>query len=257
MSLYRRGDLWWYKFRFAGQVIRESSKSGSKTVAKEAEHARRRQLEDGYNGIVRREKVQTFPIAAKRWLDSRLTHIAPKTADLYELAIDHLKKHFGGLLLSEISAADIASYQGKRTGNGAAGRTVNLEVSVLRAIMRKSKLWGAISEDVQFLKERRDIGRTLSPEQEASLLRQCGCSHSPLYPIVVMGLNTAMRSQEIKTLRWSQVDLIHKSLIVGKSKTEGGERSSYSVESICSSCAGEVGQPDTRGKPRAFCISRM
>ena len=222
MSLYRRGDVWWYKFRFAGQVIRESSKSESKTVAKEAERARRRQLEEGYNGIVRREKAQTFPIAAKRWLDSRLTHVAPKTADLYELAIDHLKKHFGGLLLSDISAADIASYQGKRTGNGAAGRTVNLEVAVLRAIMRKSKLWGAISEDVQFLKERRDVGRALSPEQEASLLRQCGCSDSPLYPIVVLGLNTAMRSQEIKTLRWSQVDLIHKSLIMGKSKTEGG-----------------------------------
>jgi len=75
---------------------------------------------------------------------------------------------------------------------------------------------------VQFLKERRDIGRALSPEQEAGLLRQCGRSDSPLYPIVVLGLNTAMRSQEIKTLRWSQVDLIHKSLIVGKSKTEGG-----------------------------------
>src|SRR5215467_13587034 len=31
-----------------------------------------------------------------------------------------------------------------------------------------------------------------------------------------------MGSQEIKTLRWSQVDLIHKSVTVGKSKTEGG-----------------------------------
>ena len=111
VSLYKRGDVWWYKFRFANQVIRESSKSESKTLAKDAERARRRQLEEGYNGIVRREKAQTFPIASKRWLDSRLAHVAPKTVDLYELAIDHLKKHFGGLLLSDISAADIASYQ--------------------------------------------------------------------------------------------------------------------------------------------------
>ncbi len=36
MSLYKRGDVWWYKFRFAGQVLRESSKSESRTVAKEA-----------------------------------------------------------------------------------------------------------------------------------------------------------------------------------------------------------------------------
>jgi integrase len=218
-------NVWWYKFRFAGQVVRESSKSESKTLAKDAERARRRQLEEGYNGIVRREKAQTFPTASKHWLDSRLAHVAPRTIDLYELALDHLKKHFGGLLLSDISAADIASYQGKRSGAGAAGRTVNLEVAVLRAIMKKSKLWGAISDDVQFLKERRDVGRAISPEQESTLLKVASeprYSDSALYPIVVLALNTAMRSQEIKTLRWSQVDLIHRSLIVGKSKTEAG-----------------------------------
>src|SRR5215470_14614319 len=34
VSLYRRGQIWWYKFRFSGQMIRESSESESKTVAK-------------------------------------------------------------------------------------------------------------------------------------------------------------------------------------------------------------------------------
>jgi integrase len=206
-------------------VIRESSKSESKTVAADAERVRRRQLEEGYNGITRREKAQTFPVAAKRWLESRKAHVAPKTVALYELAVEHLKKHFGELLLSDISAADIASYQGKRTGQGAAGRTVNLEVAVLRAILRKSKLWGAISDDVEMLKERRDVGRALSPEQEAALLKAASeprYSDSALYPIVMLALNTAMRSQEIKTLRWSQVDLLHRSLIVGKSKTDAG-----------------------------------
>ncbi len=37
MSVYKRGGVWWYKFRFAGQVVRESSKSESKPVAKDAE----------------------------------------------------------------------------------------------------------------------------------------------------------------------------------------------------------------------------
>ena len=51
VSLYKRGDVWWYKFRFAGQVIRESSKSESRTVAKEAERSRRRELEESFNRI--------------------------------------------------------------------------------------------------------------------------------------------------------------------------------------------------------------
>lgn len=98
MSVYKRGDVWWYKFRFANQVIRETSKSESKTIAKEAERARRRQLEEGYNRIARREKAQLFSTASRRWLDSRLAHVAPKTVALYKLAIDHLKKYFGALL---------------------------------------------------------------------------------------------------------------------------------------------------------------
>ena len=51
MSLYKRGDVWWYKFCFNGQVIRESAKTNSKTVAKDAERARRRELEQAYNHI--------------------------------------------------------------------------------------------------------------------------------------------------------------------------------------------------------------
>ena len=37
MSVFRRGDIWWYKFCFARRLIRETAKTTSKTVAKEAE----------------------------------------------------------------------------------------------------------------------------------------------------------------------------------------------------------------------------
>jgi hypothetical protein len=68
MSVYRRGDVWWYKFRFAGQVIRESSKSESKTVAKDAERSRRRELEGSFNRISRPRTAQLFSPAAETWL---------------------------------------------------------------------------------------------------------------------------------------------------------------------------------------------
>jgi hypothetical protein len=45
MSLYERGQTYWYKFRFEGQLIRESAKTDSKRIATEAERARRRELE--------------------------------------------------------------------------------------------------------------------------------------------------------------------------------------------------------------------
>ncbi|HWP84011.1 MAG TPA: tyrosine-type recombinase/integrase [Terriglobia bacterium] len=225
MSLYRRGNTWWYTFRFAGQRICESAKTHSKTVARDAERARRRELEEGYNGVSRREQARLFNLAADTWLETRTPHVASKTIELYKLAIRHLKREFGGTLLSDIAADDVARYQAKRTGDGASGRTVNMETGVLRQILRKYKLWGKISDDVRPLKERRDIGRALTPEEEAALLAAAAdrrYQDSPFYVIVVLALNTAMRSQEIKTLRWRQVDLVNRCLTVGRSKTDAG-----------------------------------
>ena len=36
MAVFKRGTTWWYKFRFAGRLIRESTKTHSKTVARDA-----------------------------------------------------------------------------------------------------------------------------------------------------------------------------------------------------------------------------
>ena len=223
MSTYKRGRYWHFKFKFAGQVIRESSKSTSRTVARGAERARRRELEESWGRIERRSLPPILSIAAGRWLETKLPHIAPKTAELYRLALSHLKPTFGGRLLCDIAADDIARYQARRSAAGAAGRTVNLDVGVLRAILKKHKLWSRISDDVHLVKERRDVGRALMPSEEARLLQEAGkrqYSDSSLYTVAVLALNTAMGSQEIRTLRWERVDLGGRTVTVGKSKTE-------------------------------------
>ena len=62
MALFKRGSIWWYEFLFAGRRIRESAKTGSKTVAKLAEQNRRRELEGGFNGIQdkREERIRNI-----------------------------------------------------------------------------------------------------------------------------------------------------------------------------------------------------
>ena len=63
MAVFRRGEVWWFKFYFAGRLIRESSKSSSKTVAKEAEKQKRRELEAGYHNInqqVREQRIRSL-----------------------------------------------------------------------------------------------------------------------------------------------------------------------------------------------------
>jgi integrase len=222
VSLYRRGDVWWYKFRFAGQMVRESSKSESKTVAKDAERARRRELEESWNQIKRRKLPPLFSIAAEDWLKTR-TGIAPSTERSYKLAISHLKSEFGKQLLCDLSGEDLAAYQTRRKREGVSNRTVNLELGVLRSILRRYRMWEAIAADVDFLKESASPGRALTHEEETSLLDVASKSRCrSLYPVIMLAINTGMRASEIRGLTWAQVDFLAKSLMVGKSKTAAG-----------------------------------
>ena len=222
MSLYRRGDVWWYKFRFAGQMIRESSKSEGKTVAKEAERARRRELEESWNQIKRRKLPPLFSLAAADWLRTR-TSIAPSTERSYKLAISQLTKDFGKQLLCDLSGDDLAAYQTRRKREGVSNRTVNLELGVLRSILRRYRMWEPIAADVDFLKESASPGRALTPEEEAALLDSASKSRCrSLYPVIMLAINTGMRASEIRELTWGQVDFFSKSLTVGKSKTAAG-----------------------------------
>ena len=222
MSVYRRGDVWWYKFRFAGQMIRESSKSNSKTLAKDAERARRRELEQNWNQIKRRKLPPLFSVAAEDWLKTR-TGIAPSTERSYKLAIAHLKTAFGKQLLCDISPEDLAAYQTRRKHEEVSNRTVNLELGVLRSILRRYRMWEAIAADVDFLKESPSPGRALSNDEETRLLDTASKSRCrSLYPVVMLAINTGMRASEIRNLKWAHVDFLANSVTVGKSKTAAG-----------------------------------
>jgi integrase len=222
VSVYKRGDVWWYKFRFAGQVIRESSKSESKTVAKDAERVRRRELEESWNQIKRRKLPPLFCLAAADWLKTR-TSIAPSTERSYKLAISQLTRDFGKQLLCDLSGEDLAAYQTRRKREGVSNRTVNLEMGVLRSILRRYRMWEAIASDVDFLKESASPGRALTHEEETVLLHAASKSRCrSLYPVIMLAINTGMRASEIRGLTWAQVDFFANTLTVGKSKTAAG-----------------------------------
>src|ERR1700683_4897819 len=111
MALFRRGEVWWYEFWFAGQRIRESSKSASKTIAKEAETNRKRELEEGFNNITdqRHERVRTFRDVAEDFFDGYKIRL-PDSASFAEYAIDHLKRLLGSKMLVDFSEAVVTKY---------------------------------------------------------------------------------------------------------------------------------------------------
>ena len=221
--LYRRGRTWWWRIKFAGNVFRESAKTSSKEIARRAELKRRRELEESYHGLKKRQAPQTLKAASAAWLEMKRPTLAPKSYLIEKTNLTHLLPILGQKFLTDIDPNDISRYQRKRIKDGAAPKTINLEAGTLRAILRRHRLWANLQPDVRMLAVPDDIGKALSAKDEKKLLDGCADSRSrSLLPAFLLALNTGMRYSELRLLRWNQVDLKRRNVRVGKSKTAAG-----------------------------------
>jgi integrase len=180
-------------------------------------------LEESYNGIAKRRTLPpTLEKAAAGWLEGYKMGVATNTAEIATLALKHLLPEFGSRLLCDIAPNDVRAYQQRRLREGAAGRTVNIETGTLRQILRVNNCWQGLDGKVKALRENKDVGRCLSPDEEERLLAGARTIDSACYTVVTLALNTALRKSEIRLLRWSQIDFARRVLTVGKSKTDAG-----------------------------------
>jgi len=134
MSVFQRPGraIWWFEFEYRGRRYRESAGTKSKTLAIEIERKRRREVEESANGIRRnRNAAVLLSVAAADWLTFKKPTWADKTYVIEKANIEHLKPHFGKLLLTEITDHDIARYQEHRREEKAANKTTNNEVATL------------------------------------------------------------------------------------------------------------------------------
>ena len=236
MSTFKRGDVWWYKFKFQGQLIRESSKSSSKQIAREAERARHRELELGVNRIGPRDPMPLVRVAAQRWQAEKAGRAA-KTISGYKERTAPVVESFGDRLVCDVSRSDILAYRSKRLEDGYSPRTVNYEISCLRGILDGYGLWpprseqSGVSRKITRLKENHDAGRAVSYDDEDTLRALAGQSLAPsLLPLFVMAIDTGLRAAELKSLQHKDLVLsvseegciIAGEVVVPKSKTEAG-----------------------------------
>jgi integrase len=238
MAVYKRGGVWWYKFRFANQIIRESAKTESKTVARDAEWKRRRELEEGFNNLTdnRTERIKTISRIADEYLeDYKLKHRSHAFA---KYALGHVTRLLGQRMVVDISDDIAKQYQMVRLKEGAAPKTINEEVGFLLRMLadRGDAIRTKLRREKSLkLKVATGVGRAFSPEQKQALLRaakaslaskgthsQKGTRSPNLFPALMLALNSGMRDAEIRNLTWDQIDFEKRILTVGKSKSEAG-----------------------------------
>jgi integrase len=228
VAVYKRGEVWWYEFIFAGKRVRESAMTTSKTVAKEAEKSQRRALERTLVGLPteqRQNRVRSVNEMVKPYLDAYALSHRPKSVLFANGRLDHVKRLLGTTLLPDLTASAIHVYMKTRLQEGASGRTINMEIGELsRAV---GQPWSVLWPKTRKLEEQKDVGKALSPDEEERLLDAVRNQTSPnrsqvLGTFVRVALLTGMRSGEITTLTWGQLDFQRRVVTVGKAKTSSG-----------------------------------
>ncbi len=211
MSLYKRGDVWWYEFVFSGERIRESTKQSNKRIAEQMEAARRTQLAKAEVGIKDRKLAPTLAEYAKT---SFLPHVIarkskkPKTLAFYKNSVTNLLafEKLGSARLDCIDVPLIDLFINRRRATGKQISTINRELATLR---RMFNLVPDLRPDLSLVlpkvklqdgENRRE--RVVSPEEEKLYLESAG----PLLRDVALILfDCGLRPEEAYSLKWSYI----------------------------------------------------
>ena len=175
---------------------------------------------------VKKENKTTF----KELLDAYVEKV--KDQRFYQTSVCYfipvLKKRFGEKLLSEITYKTLEDFRDERKkaptqhGTERSGRTVNIEMSVLRRMFRKGVQWGMVEKnpfenaDDLFFKENNHRERALTEDEVKHLIDAC-----PKYlkPIVITAIYTGLRKSDVLNLRWRGIDLGKRVIRLEEAKT--------------------------------------
>ncbi|HEY4933664.1 MAG TPA: site-specific integrase [Terriglobales bacterium] len=208
MAIYKRGSIYWYKFTFNGEAIRESTRQKNQHTARQMEAAHRASLAKGEVGI--RDK-KTAPTLAE-FISQRLEPWAEASTsaktwlDYYRPGLRTIQayKPLANLRLNEITSENAAAFAAWRQSAGLQVSSVNSSLQVLRRAMRLAAEWGVIdvAPSIRMLPGERHREHVVTYEEEA---RYLAAAPEPLASFAAILVDSGMRPDENYRLRWESV----------------------------------------------------
>ena len=220
MAIYKRGSIYWYKFTFNGEAIRESTRQKNQIVARNMESAHRTSLAKGLVGIREKRSVPTLREFCERrlspWAKATFENTCRNNWLWFRSGIGRLARYetLANTKLDDITnekVAGFAVYEQTRMQNrgrgededkcGLAVSSINSSIRVLRRILNLAAEWGVIESapKLALLPGENHRERVVSPEEEARYL----AAASPLLADVATILaDTGIRPDECYRLCW-------------------------------------------------------
>ena len=227
MALYKRGKTWHTDFFVDGQRYRQSLHTSDWREAQKEQKKLISEAEQGKLAPTGQHFAKLgFSEAADRYIESRRVELSEASVKKERQLLVQPCCFFRSELLARISAERLLSFREWRIGQKVGPAIVNMEIGVIRRILKRAKRWHLVCGDLKPLKERRTVGRAMALDEKLKLLRLA--AGNPDWQTarlaMTLALNTTMRGCELKSLRWRDVDLMGKLLTIHKSKTDAGER---------------------------------
>ncbi len=227
MALLKRGKTWHTHFFVDGIRYRQSLETTDWREAQAKEkvliaQATQGNLSASHQGFAK----LAFTLAADSYFNGRRLELVESSQKKEKQLLVKPREFFGEKCVSKITTEDVLRFREWRSAGGVGPAVINMEVGVIRRILKRARRWHLLGTDIHPLKEPRSIGRALSYEEKLRLLRTAGQNQEwqRVEAAMSLALCTTMRGCEIKRLQWRDIDFFNGTILVRTSKTDAGER---------------------------------
>jgi len=215
-SVYLRAGTWTIGFTVDGRRYREAI-GGSKKLAEMILRKRLTEAIEGRYFNARKVCRLSFADFAEIYLE-RATALL-KSPSSERIRVRFWVREFGSRLLSDITRAELEAWQRGRLQRNKPS-TVNRYLCRLRHMFNRAVEWELLDESpmkgLRFLRENNARLRYLSIEECNRLLESSIAPH--LRAMVTVALHTGMRSGEIRSLQWRDLDFGSGFIVIRDSK---------------------------------------
>lgn len=217
-GVYKRGDVWWVRFRMDGVHVRRSARTPKKPEAQVFLHRLMEEHADALRGETVPRHLLTE--AMDRFFEE--VSLKPGTIETYRFNSRVVTRLLGHLHLDEIDRRSLSEFVATRKRTSVTDATIRRDLAFLGSVFTAAIRWGWVdtSPVTRFskksLKESSPRTRFLT-RQEFMCLHE-SASHD-LRPILVLAVETGMRKEELLGLKVSSIDLRRRELHLTVTKT--------------------------------------